>query len=1058
MLSDYHQARSEPDRAWLFLQKVHLKQLGQAERDYFLLLRAYAEWDLKKKNLALKNLRELSRQSSDPLLSLRAELLKAELVPSEFSAELQSILATLPEHPFTEFFRWTFTARGAKLDKRDSEALQAWSRVIELARDLGSPRLRVIMMLEQARAGAQVDPSESLLVTERAIAELEGLMLDKESELFEVAKLLSRYDLELYSSATMLGLRGRLLDICGVGRTRWYMIGDGFALPGRFPRTQLLLEAISEAETRKDWRAAAWLCASATLRVFGPKGVGVRDSYYDRALAHLKKLGPTPYPEPRRAYFVSDRLLAGFSDQRSPSERPIDQGPRSADRLLGRLTNHVTDRNQQRFLGDMVEYFKLLPCVNSPRTLYRHFVSLLQIGHATNRRWRPDYISYGYLDSRSPDQELVLEALQKRPRVVARCLKFFGPDFGYEQLEARLSLLAALGRHGEARWMSRELEKHPQTLKFPHRARRTRIETIVSYARTKELSQCRPLLHKLYEELVEANETINFSYLTIQVPLCEALILTGQHQKAVHLLDKALRQIELGRMSDPSVQTPLYLLRAMAGRLAGEKLSTTLSFLERGQATISKAYPWEVEVYRRWRIALLLDAGRLDEAEKLIGFDTKESISREPGSRLQIRRRLALARGDDPTEAVSKQNAEWREYLQARPQLFQKTMAYRRVINEIGESTLPSVNETFVSSLQAAQAEPKRRVRRQMEADDFLAYLGSLSQSLEGDSSLLLPRDLSSLRRLQATLGKNDVLYHPILLPDRLVKLCIGPKRLEAEEFILNPDFLASQVVGLAEGCGDPQTPVSELNEILNPLTEVVWDEELNHASTVWLLLPKPFDSLPWPLVAKNGTQIRWTDGRINEGHVGELGRVALAGANGDLPGSLREMASLRSVFPQSEVWDPEAGFEGLLKLASRADVLHLSGHAESGGEASEGSVDLGPLKVGLDDLFRLRFRSRALVVIGTCDGGVSRPGKGGRSFSLATPLRAVGARAVLANLWTLDDENAANLFPKLYSDLKRGEPAWRALTKRRREARMKGEQPYYWAGLHLIESLPKRD
>ena len=56
----------------------------------------------------------------------------------------------------------------------------------------------------------------------------------------------------------------------------------------------------------------------------------------------------------------------------------------------------------------------------------------------------------------------------------------------------------------------------------------------------------------------------------------------------------------------------------------------------------------------------------------------------------------------------------------------------------------------------------------------------------EGERGYLLPLQRQRLQRIQEGLADDAVLYHPILLPNRVVKLEIRRNGLSVEEFFLD--------------------------------------------------------------------------------------------------------------------------------------------------------------------------------------------------------------------------------------------------------------------------------
>jgi tetratricopeptide (TPR) repeat protein len=166
---------------------------------------------------------------------------------------------------------------------------------------------------------------------------------------------------------------------------------------------------------------------------------------------------------------------------------------------------------------------------------------------------------------------------------------------------------------------------------------------------------------------------------------------------------------------------------------------------------------------------------------------------------------------------------------------------------------------------------------------------------------------------------------------------------------------------------------------------------------------------------------------------------VVLADPRGDLPGASREA---REVAARLHVLPRTAGAATLerLRQASRADVLHLATHtglgpqgpwlALAGGEVTAERVVTGKI-------------APRLVVLAGC-ASAARRGKG-MWGSLGAAFLVAGSQAVLASLWSVEDQEARELVLRFYAQGGTGEPA-SALARAQRALIAEGKAPSVWA------------
>ncbi|MEM7480805.1 MAG: CHAT domain-containing protein [Acidobacteriota bacterium] len=177
------------------------------------------------------------------------------------------------------------------------------------------------------------------------------------------------------------------------------------------------------------------------------------------------------------------------------------------------------------------------------------------------------------------------------------------------------------------------------------------------------------------------------------------------------------------------------------------------------------------------------------------------------------------------------------------------------------------------------------------------------------------------------------------------------------------------------------------------------------------------------------------------------------------LPGALAEgRRVVRRLGGDSELLSGAEASERRVKAASgeRYQVLHFATHAlaesrragEAGVVLAAGEGDDGLLTP--QEISGLPLDGE-LVVLAACRSGSGRVLYGEGPMSLARSFFQAGARTVVASLWRLRDDEAADLFRDFYRHLGRGESVATALAAAQRERRQGGAPAVAWAGVVVL-------
>ncbi|MES1243403.1 MAG: CHAT domain-containing protein [Acidobacteriota bacterium] len=171
---------------------------------------------------------------------------------------------------------------------------------------------------------------------------------------------------------------------------------------------------------------------------------------------------------------------------------------------------------------------------------------------------------------------------------------------------------------------------------------------------------------------------------------------------------------------------------------------------------------------------------------------------------------------------------------------------------------------------------------------------------------------------------------------------------------------------------------------------------------------------------------------------------VVLGDPRGDLPAAAREAREVAAWLETAPRTGKDAA-RPALERASGASVLHLATHTGIGPRGPWLALADGDVSSGF--LLARRIRPR-LVTLATCASAARR----GRGLwgSLAASFLAAGSRAVLASLWSVEDEAARRFVLRFYAEGGARDPA-PALARAQRAAIASGEPPSAWAPFVLV-------
>jgi CHAT domain-containing protein len=210
-----------------------------------------------------------------------------------------------------------------------------------------------------------------------------------------------------------------------------------------------------------------------------------------------------------------------------------------------------------------------------------------------------------------------------------------------------------------------------------------------------------------------------------------------------------------------------------------------------------------------------------------------------------------------------------------------------------------------------------------------------------------------------------------------------------------------------------------------------------------------------WTLASRPGTRaLVVADPAFERNLYPQLSRLAGAAAEQDIAAAFPGSVTLRG---------PEALKARFLAAAPGYQIIHFAGHSIIDLEnplhslllfaADPKDPEHGALTAG--DLLTERLPATRLVVLASCASGTGRLSDTEGVESLARPFLAAGAPAVVASLWTVDDDLTARFMARFYGHLRGNGAAAEAL--RRAQVDFLGgsdeqaRSPLAWAAFETI-------
>jgi CHAT domain-containing protein len=189
------------------------------------------------------------------------------------------------------------------------------------------------------------------------------------------------------------------------------------------------------------------------------------------------------------------------------------------------------------------------------------------------------------------------------------------------------------------------------------------------------------------------------------------------------------------------------------------------------------------------------------------------------------------------------------------------------------------------------------------------------------------------------------------------------------------------------------------------------------------------------------------------------LGNPDLGSPRLALPGAEREVAQIKALFPEAEVFTGrEASKDRFVGRAPESDVVHLGAHADldeidplystirlAGGDGLTGDLEA-------HEIYEMNLSRVGLATLSACSTGLGKVSRGDELWGFTRTFFAAGSRGVLVSLWAVEDRATALLMEKFYARL-RGSDLQKSLRDAQvdilKDARF--AHPFYWASFNLV-------
>lgn len=676
--------------------------------------------------------------------------------------------------------------------------------------------------------------------------------------------------------------------------------------------------------------------------------------------------------------------------------------------------------------------------------------------------------------------ELIAE-LYREAGDIPRALRFFGDAQAIEKdlglsiqgavnLRNTAEIHASLGRLDVANALAEEALRM-------HRATRAHSEEVRDLLFLAELSQAANRPHSVAEHLAAAQgliERLKWRRARIELALTRARIADKAHQPRAAL--RALRSADTHvRGAGHGLEWEAHALRARAHARLGGLDSAILSgrravaAVERirsniGSGMLRNSYLSSREGAYVDLVDALVRRGRVEEALEV----SDNMRGRALQEHLVARDFYASAMEGSPVQALAEREA-----------ILRRIDALVRRFDEVDE--ISAADRDSMATITAKGIAAKlTQAREQYETASIRA------EQLQDGSVSLLGGTKVVAAEIRDGLLPGEALLEYLVTPSRLIVFVVTPSAVRVVQTAFGAEDLLTRV-RLALGLFATPTSSSATDGVMRELHSVLFSPGIRSAipkgtrrlivvpHSILSYLPfaalrdaatnrylvEDFDVLRLPSASALPT-LRNRKREIGTPDVAFRGADLLAPFPAQLPGTQREVqAAARSIRRAQTHAGPRADEPTLRDALGRDGVVHVATHGvmnarnpmfsriELARGATGRSEDDGRLEV--HEVLRLRVRS-PLVFLSGCETGAGIAGathwlRGEDYATLAQAFLYAGTRDVIATLWRIHDDGAAQFATRFYSQLRALSPS-DALAQTQREMIRDSRfgAPHHWA------------
>jgi CHAT domain-containing protein/tetratricopeptide (TPR) repeat protein len=271
-----------------------------------------------------------------------------------------------------------------------------------------------------------------------------------------------------------------------------------------------------------------------------------------------------------------------------------------------------------------------------------------------------------------------------------------------------------------------------------------------------------------------------------------------------------------------------------------------------------------------------------------------------------------------------------------------------------------------------------------------------------------------------------------------LLQRAIADLRPEVRRLVIVPDAALFSVpfAALQDGSGQALGARFEISTVPSATTWLAWRRQSGDSRpAVALALADPAVTVDRPTT---------TDRRVRD-----------AAGLGPLPQARREAQAVRRSFGESTVRVGTDASERFIKTTDlrRLTLLHFAAHGLlDDAEPDRSAILLAPGSDGEDGLLQAgeiaNLHLAGVVVLSACRSASGTLLSGEGVMGLAHAFFQAGAQTVVASLWPLRDDEAAEMFQVFYDNLGKGSSVNAALRAARVDAISRGRPGAAWAGI----------